>query len=100
MEAFEEAGKVIDGKVIHIAFSSRSFEYYLLLHFEYVYHSFVATECGERVDGKKVLYHCMANDASKNLAKEICVSMAMPDLRNTGKKQKHQNQLFPLSKNV
>lgn len=36
-EAYLEANKVIDGKKVNIAFSSRSFEYYLLLHFEYIY---------------------------------------------------------------
>ena len=35
-EAFVEANRIIDGKKVNIAFSSRSFEYYLLLHFEYI----------------------------------------------------------------
>ena len=100
MEAFEEAGKVIDGKVIHIAFSSRSFEYYLLLHFEYVYHSFVATECGERVDGKKVLYHCMANDASKKSCKgDLCIN-GYARSKKYWKETKTSESTFPLSKNV
>ena len=43
-EAMAEAIKIIDGKKVNIAFSSRSFEYYLLLHFEYLYYSFDATE--------------------------------------------------------
>ena len=96
MEAFEEAGKVIDGKVIHIAFSSRSFEYYLLLHFEYVYHSFVATECGERVDGKKVLYHCMANDASKKSCKgDLCIN-GYARSKKYWKETKTSESTFPL----
>lgn len=57
-EAFEEASKVVDGKFVNIAFSSRSFEYYLLLHFEYLYYAFAQTECGERIDGKKLIYEC------------------------------------------
>lgn len=96
MEAFEEAGKVIDGKVIHIAFSSRSFEYYLLLHFEYVYHSFVATECGERVDGKKVLYHCMANNASKKSCKgDLCIN-GYARSKKYWKETKTSESTFPL----
>jgi hypothetical protein len=57
-EAMTEANKIIDGKKVNIAFSSRSFEYYLLLHFEYLYYSFDATECGERIKGKKQIYEC------------------------------------------
>lgn len=47
-QAFREAEELIDGKRVHIAFSSRSFEYYLLLHFEYLYHSFQETECNSK----------------------------------------------------
>ena len=57
-EAFEEANRVIDGKKVNIAFSSRSFEYYLLLHFEYIYYCFNETECGEKVRGKKHIFEC------------------------------------------
>lgn len=57
-EAMAEANKIIDGKKVNIAFSSRSFEYYLLLHFEYLYYGFEATECGERIKGKKQIYEC------------------------------------------
>lgn len=57
-EAYLEANKVIDGKKVNIAFSSRSFEYYLLLHFEYIYHCFNETECGEKVRGKKHIFEC------------------------------------------
>lgn len=57
-EAFKEANRIIDGKKVNIAFSSRSFEYYLLLHFEYIYHCFNETECGEKVRGKKRIFEC------------------------------------------
>ena len=57
-EAWIEANKIIDGKKVNIAFSSRSFEYYLLLHFEYIYHCFNETECGEKQNGKKRLFEC------------------------------------------
>ena len=66
-EAMAEANKIIDGKKVNIAFSSRSFEYYLLLHFEYLYYSFDATECGERIKGKKQIYEC---GTSKNPDKD------------------------------
>lgn len=57
-EAIEEAEKIISGKRVGIAFSSRSFEYYLLLHFEYLFRAFQETECGERTGGKKKIYRC------------------------------------------
>ncbi len=57
-EAMAEAAKVIDGKCVNIAFSSRSFEYYLLLHFDYIYYAFNETECGEKIKGNKLLYEC------------------------------------------
>lgn len=45
-EAFEMARITeIDGKKINIAFSSRCFEYYLLLHFEPLYRAFEKSEC-------------------------------------------------------
>ena len=46
-EAIEEAEKIVNGKRVGIAFTSRSFEYYLLLHFEYLYREFQETECLE-----------------------------------------------------
>ena len=57
-EAWKEANRIIDGKKVNIAFSSRSFEYYLLLHFEYIYHCFNETECGEKIRGKKHIFEC------------------------------------------
>jgi len=44
-EAFEKAKKVIDGKVVKIAFSSIAFEYYLILHFERIHNAFLKSEC-------------------------------------------------------
>lgn len=78
-EAFKEAEKEIDGKTVNIAFSSRSFEYYLLLHFEYLYYDFQSTECGERINGKKVLYHCMAENATEKACKVKGVLTGMPE---------------------
>jgi hypothetical protein len=57
-EAVEEANREVNGKKVNIAFSSRSFEYYLLLHFEYLYYRFEKTECGDRSKGNKHIYEC------------------------------------------
>ncbi len=54
-EAFDAANELDEnGKKVTIILNSRSFEYYLLLHFERLYRSFEKTECGEKVSyGKK-----------------------------------------------
>ncbi len=95
-EAFEEAEKVIDGKKVHIAFSSRSFEYYLLLHFEYLYYPFHATECGERIDGKKVNYDCMTQKAKGNACHgEKCIN-GYARLKKYWNETKTSQSTFPL----
>lgn len=94
--AFEEAERVVDGKIVHIAFSSRSFEYYLLLHFEYLYHAFQATECGERINGKKVYYDCMTEDAKdKACHGERCIN-GYARLKEYWKESKTSQSTFPL----
>ncbi|MDR0892563.1 MAG: RloB family protein [Mediterranea sp.] len=52
-EAFELAKQEVNGKHVHIAFSSRCFEYYLLLHFEKKYYAFQKSECKD--ENKKVI---------------------------------------------
>lgn len=52
-EAFEAAEEEIHGAKVQIAFSSRSFEYYLLLHFEKIYRQFYETVCNDCAEGKK-----------------------------------------------
>lgn len=95
-EAFEEAEKVIDGKKVHIAFSSRSFEYYLLLHFEYLYYAFHATECGERIDGKKVNYDCMMEKAKEDSCHgEKCIN-GYARLKKYWNETKTSQSTFPL----
>ncbi len=44
-EAFDEADIKVNEKKVQIAFSSRSFEYYLLVHFEKIYRTFEKTDC-------------------------------------------------------
>ena len=58
-EAFEMARITeIDGKKINIAFSSRCFEYYLLLHFEPLYRAFEKSECNGKnySKGKRYIF--------------------------------------------
>lgn len=74
-EALEETNKVIDGKKVNIAFSSRSFEYYLLLHFEYLYYTFEETECGERIKGNKHRFECgTGKNPEKDCNGKICIN--------------------------
>lgn len=47
-EAFEAAGKKIKGTTVKLCFSSRSFEYYLLLHFERIFKCFETSECRDK----------------------------------------------------
>lgn len=52
-EAFKQADVEIDGKKVQIAFSSIAFEYYLLLHFERIYKSFITSECRDKKNADK-----------------------------------------------
>jgi len=82
-EAFEMARITeIDGKKINIAFSSRCFEYYLLLHFEPLYRAFEKSECngknyskGKR-KSKTVSYYCMTDRAVEGKAcnGDVCIN--------------------------
>lgn len=66
---------MIDGKKVNITFSSRSFEYYLLLHFEYLYYPFEETECGERIKGNKHRFECGTNkNPNKDCDGKICIN--------------------------
>lgn len=74
-EALAEANKEIEGKKVNIAFSSRSFEYYLLLHFEYIYHPFDETECGERINGNISIFECgTGKNPDKDCGGRICIN--------------------------
>lgn len=74
-EALAEANKEIEGKKVNIAFSSRSFEYYLLLHFEYIYYRFEETECGERINGNKHIFECgTGKNPDKDCGGRICIN--------------------------
>ena len=62
-EAFEEFIKArSQNKGLNLIFSSRCFEYYMLQHFEFVYHCFEKCECNEKVvrnRGKKTRSVCL-----------------------------------------
>lgn len=74
-EALEEASMAVDGKIVNVAFSSRSFEYYLLLHFEYLYYPFSQTECGERINGNKHIFECGTDKMpDKDCHGRICIN--------------------------
>lgn len=53
-EAFEEFLKArANDKRLNLVFSSRCFEYYMLQHFEYLYHGFEKSECNVKVPRNK-----------------------------------------------
>lgn len=54
---------------LNVAYSSLSFEYYLLLHFEHLYHSFDKTECYRIENNSHKYRNCCSQDA-KNPSKE------------------------------
>lgn len=68
------------GKNINIAFSSRSIEYYFLLHFEYIFEAFEKSECNEKkysgTKSKTVYFHCMTEKAVEGKAcnGELCIN--------------------------
>ena len=97
-EAFLEANKEIDGKKVNIAFSSRSFEYYLLLHFEYIYYRFDETECGEKIRGKKHIFECgTGKNPEKDCGGRICIN-GYARKRGYWLETKSSESTFPLVK--
>lgn len=53
-DAFEEFLKArAKDNSLNLVFSSRCFEYYMLQHFEYLYHGFAKSECNEKVSRSK-----------------------------------------------
>lgn len=47
-EAFQAAAIEVNNRTVQIAFSSRTFEYYLLLHFERIFYRFSTSECKDK----------------------------------------------------
>lgn len=72
-EAFELASS---NDNINIILNSRSFEYYLLLHFEKIYRAFTKTECGEKRNGHTRSFRCCLPNAviDKECGGEVCIN--------------------------
>lgn len=95
-EALEEANRIIDGKKVNIAFSSRSFEYYLLLHFEYIYYCFNETECGEKIRDKKHIFECgTGKNPGKDCFGKNCIN-GYARKQGYWKETKSSESTFPL----
>ena len=96
-EAFKRANDDIDGKKVNIAFSSRSFEYYLLLHFEDIFHEFNATECGARnSNGNKKPLDCMLESAKPGACQgDKCIN-GYARMKDYWKKTKNDKSTFAL----
>jgi hypothetical protein len=83
-DAFEEFIKARKkDKGLNLIFSSRCFEYYMLQHFEYIYHGFEKSECDEKIKRNKgrktkTVYLGCCTDHAKNGACD-------GDLGNTAK---------------
>lgn len=106
-DAFTRAKeKEIDGKKVKIAFSSRCFEYYLLLHFELIYKVFEKSECNGKKysdkgrESKTVSYHCMTKRAveGKSCQGDKCIN-GYARLKGYWEDSKGTYSTFPLVKN-
>lgn len=60
-EAFELADKLVEGKKVNIAFSSISFEHWILLHYERNKTAFIKSECKDENDRTNYC-GCFSND--------------------------------------
>jgi len=92
-EAFEKAEEKINGKKVKIAFSSRSFEYYILLHFERVYKVFQKTECKEN----DISVKCGTNQHTNDCNGNECIS-GYARIRRYWNESKSNKSIFPLIK--
>lgn len=100
-EAFEEAAQPVDGKYVNIAFTSRSFEYYLLLHFERIFNKFDYTDCKIIIGDKKKLTYCGTNlHPESDCNGSLCIN-GYAQTKNYWKNEKSDNtkdnkSTFPL----
>jgi len=87
-KALELANQPIDSKIVNIAFSSRSFEFWLLLHFEKYSLPFLKTTCrtrtrsvkGQKVKKKDELHQCGENKGHLLDCKgELCITGYMKE---------------------
>jgi len=95
-EAFEAADEEIDGLKVKIAFSSRSFEYYLLLHFEQIYNKFIETDCNTGGKSPKSLV-CATGVHPNDCNGKTCIN-GYARLKGYWDNSKEDKSLFPLIK--
>lgn len=94
-DAFDEFVKArANDKGLNLIFSSRCFEYYMLQHFEFVYHRFEKSECNEKVvrnKGKKTrtvyLGCCTAQAMQGACDGELCNLDNPPCINGYARKQ-------------
>lgn len=101
-EAFELANEEIRNKKVNIAFTSRSFEYYILLHFEQLYKAFTKTECRKSIKAqghktKKVSIKCGTNQHPDDCKGEICIN-GYARIKKYWDESKKKESMFPLLK--
>lgn len=96
-EAFEIAENTINGKKVNIAFSSRSFEYYLLLHFERKYFHFEKSECKTKGKNSKKI-NCGSNLINTDDCKGSKCINGYARVNNFWNDSKDKNSTFNLIK--
>lgn len=100
-EAFETAENKINGTKVQIAFSSISFEYYLLLHFEQINKRFNTSECrdkkNEKAAKRKKAIECGTNIHEDDCNGEKCVG-GYARMKNYWTNTKDQRSTFNLIK--
>lgn len=70
-EAFELADSTtVDGRKVNIAFTSRSFEYFLLLNFENIFNSFRFTDC--KVEAENI--NCGSGNHENDCSGKLCIN--------------------------
>lgn len=59
----------------NVVFSSRCFEYYMLMHYEYSTKTYNKAECNHKEDGKTVSENCCTNHATQNACDgSLCIN--------------------------
>jgi hypothetical protein len=100
-EAFEAADKDINGTKVNIAFTSISFEYYLLLHFEQLYKQFKTSECRDKNNviaaKRKKPIVCGTNKHTDDCHGEYCIG-GYARIKNYWTDSKDDNSTFLLIK--
>ncbi|PWN67645.1 RloB family protein [Chryseobacterium oncorhynchi] len=117
-EAFELAKQPVDAKLVNIAFSSRSFEFWLLLHFEKRLLPFSKTTCRTRTRTgkgknakKKDKYHECGEDKGNELdcKGEVCITGYLKendfiakdsDIKNSRFKEAFKDNVYIAIKNA